>query len=634
MATMHYSIPRFYGARYGTADNLVPLGYASAAQNVDTSDGALQSITGAVPFPDVFDDNGINLDPRLMWVGQDGCPLFISSGGIAKIQQMASDEKYHALYEYTPASGSAEAARFADAAFRDRLLQTQINGEHVVLVLMNNGARPYVVGYDPDPGYYIRSFGSGQFLTSDAITQVFNGTGGVIVGVSIGRVMTEAERQRCLYAGVYVMAQEDEELDYTAVYVSECRLFSDHTTIVFKDSMPAASVEVGHYVKVRGGLSDRPIGFAQMFYGRMFAGGDPDYPNRLYWSCLPGDGRTIEDWSADDASPDTGGGYIQVGDSGLITALVVYQSQLLIWKGDELWRLYGATPSQYTLELVYSGAGQRLEGSFVARQLTMMQERIVDVHGVPYFILDDGLYYYNGSSLSRVDTDDSVRQFLQVESSRPVSTYQDNLHSEISSVQGAYFWRDSLYFSRYSRSIRSASGYGKLCLVRYNLVEGSLSYLYGTPFAAAFRRGLVVKAWNGKLYLYLDGLNYVKGASILGDSWLTDYRKLPIDESPGYGPIDAYWESSDLSFGDISAPKKLSRIGFDVTGPIRVIVTAPEGTLHDKVLPAEDDERRMLWLQIDMPYESTFRIRFESVEGRPFRVNNGVDFYIETRTRS
>ena len=646
MANTTFSIPRFSGARYGSEDNLIQSGYAAEAVNIDTSDGALQSLTGAYPFPDIIDDEGIVLNPRLMFTSglfYNTRMFCITPVGLAEIN-LRNDGKWHASIGFAP-DNETEEELYLEAAAASRILQTSIDGIEVVIALSNDVSelpanRPIIIGLGnlTEP-YYIRRFGSGQFLTSDAITVVLTDSQNKITGVRVARVMTDEEVARCIYAGVYIMEHAYDELDYTAAYVSDCQTYETYTEITFRDALSAGSVSVGDYVKIRGGLSDRPVAFMQMFYGRLFAAGDSYHPNRLYWSCLPGDGRTIEDWSADDASPDTGGGYIDVGSfSDPISALFVYQSQLLIWAGTSLYRLYGATPSQYTLELVCQGIGDK---TYINDSI--MQDRIADVRGVPYFLIDDGLFYYDGSGLSRVDTDDSVRFFLQRYATQNVPTYPKDLSAEISGVYGAFFWRDSIYFtlSKYEKLMRLGGrptpGTNKSVIARYDFRSGSFSLMYGTPFMNAFRRGLLVANYNlDKLFLYLDDFNYVKNGALLGDGWEQLYRVLPTNESGCItAPIDAAWESNDLTFGEPSQNKRLRRVGIDVTGSIRVIVKTSQGSVFEQDCPAADvSMRRFLWLSVDMPYESSFRIRFESIDGQPFRIHNGADFSIETYTRN
>lgn len=642
MATTHFSISRFSGAKYGTADDLVQLGYASEAVNVDTSDGALQTLVGAVPYPKILDTSGLHFNPRLMWESRDGTVMFIDHDRIVQVYLDFVGEvgdQTHGRVVYAPES-SEERGYLSHV---ERLFRTTIDGELVVIGLshaygdgqfFNKG--PVVIGFE-DGNYYVRPFGTGMFLTSDEITGVFTNESDQITGVRVDRVFSDDEIVRCNYAGVYIMETEDEELDFTAAYIKVCRLFEDHTTLVFKDPLPAASVEVGNYVKVRGGLSDQPVSFMHMHFGRLFAAGDPNFPNRLYWSCLPGDGRTIEDWTADDASPETGGGYVQVGDVGYISALFSYRDQLLIWKGSELWRLYGATPSQYTLELVYSGAGQEYPN--LDTWPIYMQDRIADVHGVPYVLLDTGLYYYDGSGLAQASSDRVIRAFAQQRSGPSVFNYGNDFSKGVLGADFVCFYNGCLYF-------RPLGDYGGSAgVVKYDISTGTLiEYDYQTCVATG--QGILVAdkgiGVNNRLRLYLllddlemrsDVLDY-NGAHDPTFRWEDAYHYI-VEQNGSQGPINAVWESHDLTFGEVSYTKKLRRIGLDVTGPIRVQVKTPEHGLYDQVFDMTDRRaRRFLWIPVDMPYECSFRIRFESVDGAPFRVHNGVDFYIETSQRN
>ena len=111
-------------------------------------------------------------------------------------------------------------------------------------------------------------------------------------------------------------------------------------------------------------LSSAPAGLLELYYSRLFAAGDPAHPCRLYWSCAPGDARTVEDWSQDDASPNVSGGHVEVGtDSDPITGLFALSNQLLIFKRDSLYRLLGDRPEacnmagQCSVQFVIEGDG-------------------------------------------------------------------------------------------------------------------------------------------------------------------------------------------------------------------------------------------------------------------------------------
>ena len=396
-----------------------------------------------------------------------------------------------------------------------------------------------------------------------------------------------------------------------------------------------------------------PVTMYASFYGRLFAAGNPEFPNRLYWSCLPGDGRTIEDWTADDASPDTGGGYVQIGmDGSEITALVAFDQQLLIWCGDELYRLYGATPSQYTLERVFVG--------FKASTAD-----ITLVNGVPYVLSDDGVWYYNGSSLQRADTDRTLSAFFKEQYGEKIAYYGLDLSADLNSAYDLDAVGSGLYFTFLSRDSRGIIEYGDFRfrmpfqLGRYDLATGSVVFLDVPPAKRAVRRGLLCGLGTDRAHgpndptygfgLLLYGANmeastlrlydqdgYGESAEEKEPYWEDSYHKIPYADYPdGYYKIDASWESHDLTFGASSYHKRLRRIGLDLTGPIRVIVKNAEGGVwQTELAPTDIRARRLEWITVDMPYESSFRVRFESIDGHPFRIHNGVDFYIDLNTRN
>ena len=59
--------------------------------------------------------------------------------------------------------------------------------------------------------------------------------------------------------------------------------------------------------------SNIPVSFLTMYRGRLFAAGDAAYPDRLYYSVLPGSGRTVEQWGAGEAAPAVEGGHVEIG---------------------------------------------------------------------------------------------------------------------------------------------------------------------------------------------------------------------------------------------------------------------------------------------------------------------------------
>ena len=138
------------------------------------------------------------------------------------------------------------------------------------------------------------------------------------------------------------------------------------------------------------GLSDKAVNFLELYFGRLFAAGDREHPARLYWSQAPGDGRTIEDWSADESSENVSGGHVEVGtDSDPITGLFALSNQLLIFKKDKLYRLLGDRPGNYRIVPVEAALAQPIHTACV-----LYGDRL-------FFLTDKGLYFYDGQTVRR-----------------------------------------------------------------------------------------------------------------------------------------------------------------------------------------------------------------------------------------
>lgn len=613
-----YSIPQFFGFKKGIADNLLDRGIASEAINVDTTDGALQTIPGSINFPTRFKDvNNATIhavtQPIIMWRGPDGTRRYVANnlvfgpvaGSAQQIRAFTSDEQ-DLLEQFC---GSSDPTCFT----------TMIGGVPSTL-LLQEGVRPCVVedGADLSSACVIREFGSGMFLTSDAITAIEMDPVDTskVLKITITRLMTDDEISRCLYAGVYFMANASDTEDFAAAAVSDVAVGSTSTVITLE--VPVAGVTVGNYAKVRGGLSDMENHLFAEFYGRLFAAGDPDHPRRLYWSCLPGDGRTVEDWTADDASPDTGGGHVEIGLEGKIVCLFAMPSQLLIFKEREVYRLYGATPSQYTLERV-----------FVSESTVVYSHRsVASVYGTPYWVNAEGLWMYNGSSVQRVDGDRSIQSYLREYSLESRFFYQWP-SAGYSMPKICEFWDDRLFFMQpLGRSI-----------VAFDLMTGASTEIRLDPHAYCFDMratdvGLVYSVGTDDYTfkestwrLLLFGLNSKDSLSDVEARGVHNYGPLPNSEVI---PIDAVWESPYITFGEPSYRKQLRRIGFEITGSVKLLVSSPEDVHYEKVLlDTTNLYRRMEWLTVDMPFETSLRFRFESVDGRPFRIHSGIDCYID-----
>jgi hypothetical protein len=83
---------------------------------------------------------------------------------------------------------------------------------------------------------------------------------------------------------------------------------------------------------------------------RLVAAGDPDYPNRVYYS----DSYALGDWGLGEV-PGSGGGTIEIdptaGDG--ISGLFAVFNTLLVMKNGRMWYLSGYTPGEYHVRRVF-----------------------------------------------------------------------------------------------------------------------------------------------------------------------------------------------------------------------------------------------------------------------------------------
>lgn len=139
-----------------------------------------------------------------------------------------------------------------------------------------------------------------------------------------------------------------------------------------------------------GGCSDIAVSLLAMFRSRLFAAGDAEHPDRLYYSKLPGGERSIEDWGPDPDSPSVEGGHIEIGAAGgdPITALAAMSSQLLIFKKNSVWRLLGDRPGNFTVELISR------DSSPVFGLAAALYRDVI------YYVTKEGLCSFNGVDAS------------------------------------------------------------------------------------------------------------------------------------------------------------------------------------------------------------------------------------------
>ena len=327
------------------------------------------------------------------------------------------------------------------------------------------------------------------------------------------------------------------------------------------------------------GLSDKAVNFLELYFGRLFAAGDREHPARLYWSQAPGDGRTIEDWSADENSENVSGGHVEVGtDSDPITGLFALSNQLLIFKKDRLYRLLGDRPGNYRIVPVEAALTQPIHTACV-----LYGDRL-------FFLTDKGLYFYDGQTVRRTNHGADLVPLLS----------QVDFSAAASAACG-----DTLYFAvkEHSTSVHND------LLIEYDVLRDCF----------LLRRGFQtvdIKSCYGTLYV-LTG----KGEVAV------------LNEGTAYGvdPIAAFWETPWLDGASAFTVKQtVEAMLIGTGGPLKVLVLgeAREGDSVGQLL-GEDVPTEFLLRSAGR----RLKLRIENVNGSDFDLSGGMELLFDEQRR-
>lgn len=490
-----FSIPEFYGIRQDKDSRLLPIGSAYEAVNIETSDGNLSVAKGFTKYlPETNTNNHAKVPdggnasnrPRALIVAH-------TNSGTDKIYVVS----VYRIYAWNPTTSQWDMLNRPDGTgfnfysadpplpgltsiFQIDKLQTRIGSDDSILIGTGKHRiiKINIVNNTAD------EFGSGAYYEMGTSSAYNSGT----LTITMSAAMTDEAKRRALLYGVY--------LTNNYYYAEVASISNDGTSIVLK-SAPSGNPGSVFYVRTRGGSSDAKINFIETFANRLFAAGDPDNPCRLYWSCVPGDGRTYEDWFMVEGSEDASGGFVEVNaeDGDPIIGITALSNQLLIFKRHSVWRLYGDRPSTFTLERVEKNSD-------------MMSNRGVIVrHDVPYFLMPDGVYTYDGVGIVPLDGGTShLARFFHGQSE---ITFGARPQIDRSTCA---FWNNRMYFSY---RIGGSTQREETGLIVYDVARGTYMLRHGLtlvdlatsgPDILMLREdGYVFKFESGNTYIDTDG---------------------------------------------------------------------------------------------------------------------------------
>lgn len=546
-----YQIPEWYGVQQQLDGTLLPVTSAYDARNMETGDGNLSVAKGyeklvEVPVP-----------------GDGQLVKLIAVRGTTKKFYAATQEYIYAWNESSP-SAWTQIYAFETALTVSQVdaLQTRIADRDVIIVA--TGASQMVKIYtDTDTA---TEFGAGLYSYEGSVSSYDPNT--TTVTLPSPGLDAEAKRRAIAYgitiAGYYYDVYEIPDDDPTKVVLTSVML---HTPTV------------GDEVTVRGGGSDEACAYTELYSNRLFAAGDPNAPYRLYWSAVPGDGRTIEDWLSVDGSYDASGGYVEVGDGSddNIIGLTALSNQLIIWKRYSVWRLFGDRPSTYTLERVDNESD------------LMSNSGVIVKYDAPYLLMPNGIYTYN--SVSVVPVDNGVKYLRRFFDAGP----------DVSNSRSA-FWDNRLYMSC---KVDPGNIYDDT-VIMFDITRNS--------------------------YMIRDGFQLADLTAIGSDIYLLtpDRYVCRFEQGTSYDgtPIAAYWLTQPTDFGRKMYRHQAMATYMHITGDDMKVTVYGDYLDHAKSvtpLTARAGYTTVRY-QTDMQYFIQFK--FENIDGGAFKLHGGVNIYV------
>ena len=543
-----YNIPEWYGIQQQVDGTLLPIGSAYDARNMETGDGNLATAKG-------FTRSTIPQIPGML-----GKILrLIIAKGTGHVYVVRRDS----IFAWRPSANEwVDIYHFDDDLSTKQVdaVETRIGSRNVVLVC--TGEQQIVKIYTDDDA--CDEFGAGLYSYEGVVSSYSAND----MQVTLGTAMNAEAMRRCQAYGVTI-----------ADYYYDVYTVPDSTHIILSSAL-LHTPSAGDTVTIRGGGSDVHVAYAELYANRLFTAGDPDAPYRLYWSAVPGDGRTTEDWLSVDGSADASGGYVEVGDgvADNIIGLTALSNQLIIWKRYTVWRLLGDRPSTFTLERIDK------ESDLISNSGVIVK------YDTPYMLMANGIYTYNGVSVVPVDNGVKyLRRFFEEQ------------HPDISNSRSA-FWNNRLYMTC---KVNPESTYEDTIIV-YDIARNSYMIRDGFQIADITSTGT-------ELYV-LSYENYI--------------CRFETGDSYDGSPINAYWYTQPMDFGKKMHRHQAMSLYAHVTGdPAKVTVIgdylAPSSMLTPLLARAGYTTLRF---RTDLQYFIQFK--FENVDGGAFALHGGVNIYV------
>lgn len=564
MAMKDYTIKEFLGVDQSKSENRLDPGSSPDACNMDTENGDLAVAKGFARYlPGQITAVPGDGTVRRLYIWRDLVTIrYIVIAGREVYAFVDTEEApaWRVIYTYPETDGVEDHPPFAGV--RWDFLESKIRNENYLIIACGESQMIKWNGKSEEA----ELFGSGEAVLETTVSAYADNV------VTLAGEITEEAESTMLRTGITIKG-----LSYSVASVDRS------AKKVTLSEEPEVEPKSGDKVKIGGGLSDAQVNFVGMHYGRLFACGDRDNPSRLYWSQPPGDSRSIEDWSMDDASENASGGHVEVGNTSTdpIMGMCALSNQLLIFKRDSIYRLLGDRPNNYRIHRVYAEVEQMTNSGLV-------------VYGdTPFWMTKAGMYLHDGMQSAPMRNARCIRTFLAGVNLGMCKAAEN---------------RDQLYFT----CRESGSGLDDAMIV-YDVPDKTYMIRRGFRVADICAAGGEIYMINEKRVIYLFNT---------GDTYDGD-------------PIYAYWNTplSDLDNKvSIKEPQELYMRMEGKNAAIILEVTAGEHVQHHRYLTPTSINKV---LEIPLKNEGrVFSIRLSNENGSQWKIVGGMQLALGVRLRT
>lgn len=388
--------------------------------------------------------------------------------------------------------------------------------------------------------------------------------------VTLSDALTQEQADRCLVAGIYI--NDDLLLEVDSI--------DNSNTVLTLTDICQDEITVSQTAKVRGGISNIPVNYLEIFASRLFSAGDASNPSRLYWSQPPGDVRTIEDWSMDLASDQTGGGFVDVGNtnSDPIVAICSLSNQLVIIKESSVYRLLGDRPNNFRIQQINKDVERTVNTSLITNG------------DIPYWMTKNGIYYHDGQTAHIMPNARQIHRILESVDFKNCKACEN---------------KERLYFTCCTAN---DNGYYDDTIIVYDMRQRT--YM--------IRNGFLVNdicAYDGVLY----SINYNRYVY----RWAKDAYDYDGD------PINAYWYTPYSDLGAKSITKTPFLLYFRGEGGF-MVMDVLRGIFHKTIIrPMPKDIGEIVKVDLERDPCRAFQLKIQNQAGSWFSLYGGLEISYE-----